>query len=163
MRLGGTKAKVEEGCLEVRATEMAEATSAILVTGSPSTAISVLARSINFQRGIRCDGVDGRYDRKMIRSLSVSWVMSRLSVGWLSLVCILIEMEGLKGFDESSNSTGVSIAIACIIVSSLLLGMMCGSVRLRARVKSGRFSSDTGIGVGVALVGIVIGVLPVDP
>merc|ERR1740124_398939 len=42
---------------------------------------------------------------------------------------------------------------------------MCGSaeVQLRARVKSGFFLSDTGIVVGVAVVGIVVGVLSVDP
>ena len=100
MRLGGTKVKVEEGCLEVRATEMAEATSAIVVTRSPPTAISVLARSVNFQRGIRCDGVDGRYDRKMIRSLSVSWVMSRPSVGYPPLGVYFNINGGTKRFQR---------------------------------------------------------------
>jgi len=98
MRSGGTKVKVEEGCLEVRATKMVEATSGTVVTGSPSMAISVLVRSVDFQRGIRCAGVYRRHDRKMIRSLSVSWVMSRPSVVWSPLVCILISMEEPKGF-----------------------------------------------------------------
>jgi len=144
---------------------MVEATSAMVVNGSPSTAISVLVRSVDFQQGIRCAGVDGRHNSKMIRLLSVSWVMSRPSVGWLPLVCISISKEGPKGFNESSNSTGVSTAVACTIASSSSLGMMCGSaeVRLRARVKSGRFLSNTGIGVGVAVFGIGVGVLSVDP
>jgi len=74
-------------------------------------------------------------------------------------------MEGPKGFDESSNSTGVSTAVVCIISLLSSLGMMCGSaeVQLRARLKSGSFLSDTGIVVGVAVVGIVVGVLSVDP
>jgi len=71
MRSGGTKLKVEEDFLEMRATEMAETTSAIMVTRSPSTAISVLVRSVDFQRGIRCAEVDGRHNCKMIGSLSV--------------------------------------------------------------------------------------------
>jgi len=73
MRSGGTNVKVEEGFLKMRATETAEATSAIVVIGSPSTAISVLVRSVDFQQGIQCAGVDGRHNRKIIRSLFVSW------------------------------------------------------------------------------------------
>ena len=91
--------------------------------------------------------------------------MSRPSVGWYPLVCILIPMEGPKGFDKSSNSTGVSTAVVCIIALLSSLGMMCGSakVQLWAQVKSGRFSSDTWIGVGVAVVGIDVEVSSVDP
>ena len=157
--------KAEEGCLEVRATNMIENTSVTVVTGSPSTAISVLVRSVDFQRGIRCARVDGRHDHKMIRSLSVSWVISRPSVGWSPFVFTVISMEGPKGFDESSNSTGVSIASACMIASSSSLGMMCGSakVRLRVRVKGGRLLHDTGIGDGtVVVVAVVVVASSVD-
>ena len=79
-------------------------------------------------------------------------------------MCNLISMEGPKGFNESSNSTGVSTAVVCIISLSSSLGMMCGSTQmvLRARVKSGRFPLDIRIGVGVAVIGIDVGVLLVD-
>ena len=73
MRSGGTKVKVGEGFLEMRAAEMAEATSVIVLTGLPSMAISVLVRSVDFQRGIRCAGVDGKHDLKVIRLVSLSW------------------------------------------------------------------------------------------
>jgi len=79
-------------------------------------------------------------------------------------VFILISMEGPKGFDESSNSTSVSTAVVCMIASSSSLGMMCGSAKvgLRTQVESGRFLLDTGIGVGAAVVGIVVGVSSVE-
>jgi len=73
MRSGGTKVKVEEGFLEMRAIEMAEATSKIAIIGLPSTAISVLVRSVKFQQGMRGAGVDGRHDLKVIQSVSVFW------------------------------------------------------------------------------------------
>ena len=77
---------------------------------------------------------------------------------------ILISMEGPKGFDESSNSTGGLTAAVFITALLSLLGMICGSaeVVLQTRVKSGKFPLDTGIGVGVAVIGIDVGVLSAD-
>jgi len=79
-------------------------------------------------------------------------------------VFILISMEGPNGFDEYSNSRGVSTAVVCIIALPSLLGMMCGSaeVGLQAQVKSVRFPLDTGIGIDVAVIGIDVGVSSVD-
>ena len=77
---------------------------------------------------------------------------------------ILISMKGPKGFNESSNLTGGSTVVVLITASSSLLGVMCDSaeVGLHARVKIGRYPSNTGIGVGVAVIGIDVGVLSVD-
>jgi len=52
MRSEGTRVKVEEGFLEMRAIEMAEATLAIALIGLPLTAINLLVRSVDFQQGI---------------------------------------------------------------------------------------------------------------
>ena len=65
---------------EIWADAMNEDASAIVLIGTPSITMRVLDLSVEHQREMRCVGVEGIHERRVIRLVSLSSTRSRPSV-----------------------------------------------------------------------------------